>query len=217
MDRPDHSSEESTCDTHIAVDLAELSQEADEVDRLLKVIKKRSAGRPLKVLVNNAAIQILGKTGALSLSDWHSTMAVNVLAPALLSQAMLNELELANGSIINVASIHARLTKPGFVAYATSKAALVGLTRSMAVDLGSRVRVNAIAPAAIDTEMLRAGFEGKETAYKELSASHPIGRIGRPEEVAQAALFLASDSAGFVTGAILDLDGGIGSVLHDPA
>ena len=170
----------------------------------------------LKVLVNNAAVQILGDSAELTVASWQRTLEVNVLAPFLLTQALLQHLEHAKGSVINIASVHARLTKPGFVAYATSKAALVGLTRSMAVDLGKRVRVNAICPAAIATPMLLEGFDGNEAALEQLSSMHPVGRIGTPADVASAAIFLASDQAAFMSGAILGVDGGIGGRLHDP-
>ena len=118
--------------------------------------------------------------------------------------------------MVNVASIHANLTKPGFVAYATSKAALVGLTRSMAVDLGRRVRVNAVLPAATATPMLTAGLGGA-AELEALGAMHPLGRIARPEEIAAAVVYLASEAASFVTGTVLAVDGGVGARLHDPA
>jgi NAD(P)-dependent dehydrogenase (short-subunit alcohol dehydrogenase family) len=139
------------------------------------------------------------------------------VAPLHLAQALLSDLEAAVGSVVNIASIHAVATKPGFVCYATSKAALVGLTRAMAVDLGPRIRVNALLPAAVDTPMLRESFSGSETALGELGRMHPAGRIARPEEVARAAVFLASDQASFMTGAAVHVDGGIAGRLHDPS
>jgi NAD(P)-dependent dehydrogenase (short-subunit alcohol dehydrogenase family) len=118
--------------------------------------------------------------------------------------------------VVNIASVHAQLTKPGFAAYATSKSALVGLTRSLAVDLEGVVRVNCISPGATGTPMLVAGFEGREEALSQLGQCHPLGRIAAPEEVARVAVFLASDDASFIDGAVLDVDGGIGARLHDP-
>ena len=171
----------------------------------------------LSVLVNNAAVQILGSTETLSESAWRETFDVNVLAPFLLVQQLLPELESARGCVINVSSIHASLTKPGFVGYASSKAALVGLTRSLAVDLGGRVRVNAICPAAIgDTPMLEEGFAREPEARAQLAGVHPAGRLGAPKDVARCALFLAAGGSEFLTGAVLGLDGGIASRLHDP-
>lgn len=174
------------------------------------------AGR-LDVLVNNAAVQILGSTETLSEASWRESFDVNVLAPFLLVQQLLPLLERARGCVINVSSIHATLTKPGFVGYASSKAALVGLTRSLAVDLGGRVRVNAICPAAIgDTPMLEDGFAGMPEPRARLAGAHPAGRLGAPGDVARCALFLAAAGSDFLTGAVLGLDGGIASRLHDP-
>ena len=107
---------------------------------------------------HNGKDAVLGSFEQLSASDWHETMAVNLLAPVAISRALLPELKRQHGSIVHIGSIHSQLTKPGFTAYATSKAALAGLTRAMAVELGGSVRVNAIEPAAIATPMLAAGF-----------------------------------------------------------
>lgn len=170
---------------------------------------------PLDVLVNNAAVQILGGTDSLTRQDWQATLQVNLLAPFLLAQALLPELERGEGGVINISSIHARLTKKDFVAYATSKAALSGLTRAMAVDLGARVRVNAIEPAAIETDMLKAGFESESERYAQLADCHPVGRIGRPEEVARLALAMAEGGMEFWQGACIGLDGGIAGRLFD--
>ncbi len=169
----------------------------------------------LDVLINNAAVQLLDRTEDIKLDDWMETLNVNLTGPLLLSKLFLNRLEERQGCIINIASIHHQLTKPRFVSYATSKSALVGLTKALAVDLEGRVRVNAISPAAIETEMLRAGFRGKEKALKKLQKVHPVQRIGYPEEVARLALFLASENNGFIHGANIQLDGGISSVLKD--
>ena len=199
-------------------------QDLDDLVRSLQ-LQNEMAGRlamvlgdrPLGCLVNNAALQIVRPLEQLSGEDWQRSLNINVLAPFLLTKLLLPRLELAHGSVINIASIHATLTKPEFVAYATSKAALVGLTRSMAVELGSRVRVNAICPAAIDTDMLKAGFVGREREYAQLEAAHPVGRIGTPDEVANFAVILASARFQFMSGGIYNLDGAISSRLHDPA
>ncbi len=169
----------------------------------------------LHVLINNAAVQALDGLEHLKLDDWNHTMAVNLTGPLLLSQHFLDQLEEVNGSIINIGSIHQQLTKRRFISYATSKSALIGLTKALAVDLEGRVRVNAISPAAIETAMLLAGFDGNEGALDELRKIHPVQRIGYPGDVAKLALFLASESSGFIHGANLSLDGGISSVLKD--
>src|SRR5690606_38684558 len=134
----------------------------------------------------------------------------------LLTQAFLNPLRRNSGCIVNVGSVHAQATKPEFVTYATMTSALHSRTRALAVDLGPRVRAVCLAPAAIATPMLQEGFVGREVAFAELGACHPAGRVGSPEEVAQAVTFLLSDRAGFLTGATLYLDGGILCRLHDP-
>ena len=108
----------------------------------------------LHCLINNAALQILGGVDSLSRSEWQTTLNVNLQAPFFLAQAFASKLEAANGSIINISSIHAKLTKRNFVAYATSKAALSGMTRAMAVDLGPRIRVNAIEQRRLKQKML---------------------------------------------------------------
>ena len=195
-----------SCADHVSADLRDLDAVRSLATRFPDIA----------VLINNAAVQRLAGTEQISTDDWSDTLAVNVTAPLLLTQVFLPALERNRGSVINIASIHASLTKPAFVAYATSKAALVGMTRSMAVDLGGRVRVNAVCPAAVDTPMLRAGFEGREDAFAELAAAHPIRRIGLPDEIAALAVFLASNAAGFITGAVLNVDGGISARLHDP-
>ncbi|MEF8756289.1 MAG: SDR family oxidoreductase [Accumulibacter sp.] len=204
------------CDFYLAADLISLVNDQACADCIVGAVREALHGRGLNVLINNAAIQILGGADSLRREDWRTTLDVNLLAPFLLTQALLPELEAVKGSVINVGSIHARLTKKNFVAYATSKAALAGMTRALAVDLGPRVRVNAIEPAAVETDMLRAGFVGNSEAYRQLLSHHPQLRIGQPTEVARLALAIANGGMDFLHGACLSLDGGIGGCLHDP-
>lgn len=200
------------CDIReLAVDAGKRLRLAEEIGALLD-----AEGCALAGLINNAAIQILGGVTTLSEQQWRETLETNLLAPFFLAQAFLPRLEASHGAVINISSIHEKLTKTGFVAYATSKSALSGLTRAMAVDLGSRVRVNAICPAAIHTPMLEAGFAEKPEAFTALHEAHPSGRIGTPDEVAQLARYLVSDAPPFLTGSCLGLDGGIAGRLHDP-
>ena len=172
--------------------------------------------KPLRALINNAAVQQLGHLSELSSSQLSETMHVNVIAPLLLAKEFLPELEANEGSVVNIGSVHAQATKPGFAAYATSKAALHGMSRALAVDLGPKVRVNTLAPAATSTGMLLAGFEGNEAAYAALEDVHPLKRIAEPSEIAQLALLLTSSELRFVTGSTFYADGGILSRLHDP-
>ena len=174
-------------------------------------------GVRLQGIVNNAAVQILGGVEDLSLQDFEDTLRVNLSAPLMLTQLFLPELKLSRGSVINIGSIHAKLTKTDFVSYSTSKSALRGLTQAMAVDLGPKgIRVNVIEPAALGTEMLKAGFEGKNDQLVQLQNFHPTGTIGDPAEVAKLSVFLMSPDCPFMTGAVVPLDGGIGVRLHDP-
>jgi NAD(P)-dependent dehydrogenase (short-subunit alcohol dehydrogenase family) len=204
------------CDAFVQADLQTLCQVTEYRQQVIQTIRGHLRGEGLHGLINNAAVQIVKATDDLTVEDWHITLDVNLLAPFLLTQALLPELEQASGSVVNVASIHAQLTKPGFVCYATSKAALVGLTKSMAVDLGPRVRVNAICPAAVETPMLLAGFEGQPEALEELLAKHPLKTIGKPKEIAEVALFLVSPRSSFMTGEIVGISGGIAARLNDP-
>ena len=194
--------------------LNDIKHRAEFRSKILETLSTENA--ELSGLINNAAIQILGGVDSLTASDWTETLETNLVAPFILSQLFLQELEDANGAIVNISSIHEKLTKPGFVAYATSKSALSGLTRSMAVDLGPRIRVNAICPAAIQTSMLEAGFSGRPQQFAALHQSHPAGRIGMPDEVANIARYLVADAPEFLTGSCLGLDGAIAGRLHDP-
>ena len=180
-------------------------------------VKSALAGRPLGAIVNNAAVQITGGVDRLTPSDFMESLTVNLAAPFVLVRTFLKDLKRARGSVVNIGSVHATLTKPCFAAYAASKAGLLGLTRALALELGpAGVRVNIIQPAATRTGMLIAGFKGDSNKFGRLAGYHPLGRIAEPREIANAALFLVSDQAAFMTGAAIDLDGGISARLHDP-
>ncbi|MBL8474350.1 MAG: SDR family oxidoreductase [Rhodocyclaceae bacterium] len=203
------------CHRYLVADLAGYVQDEHYAHGIDSVLHSELEGQ-LDVLINNAAIQILATTAGLTRDDWRKTLDVNLLAPFLLVQAMLPELCAARGSVINIGSIHARLTKKQFTAYATSKAALAGMTRALAVDLGPQVRINAIEPAAIETDMLKAGFATNPKNYAQLKAYHPQQRIGTPKEVARLALAIADGGMDFLHGSCIGLDGGIAGTLHDP-
>ena len=205
------------CQTWIPADLAYLCQYAGLLEAFTTSVLSATAGSALMAIVHNAALQRLGSFEQLSASDWHQTLVVNLLAPVAISRALLPQLQRHHGSIVHIGSIHSQLTKPGFTAYATSKAALAGLTRAMAVELGGSVRVNAIEPAAISTSMLEAGFADTPDLKAKLEAFHPTGAIGTPADVARAVLFLLDPANRFLNGCVLPLGGGIHSRLHDPA
>lgn len=201
----------------VLTDLEAVGADHAAGERLGQQLAQLVERRGLKALVNNAAVQILANFSELDLAAFHKTLNVNVLAGFRLAQLLAPRLEESRGAIVNIGSIHSRLTKRQFVAYATSKAALEGMGRALAVELGDRVRVNTIRPAAIATEMLREGFAGAPEKLEELAAHHPSGRLGLPEEVARLAVWLAGDEARFINGAAIDIDGAIGARLHDPS
>jgi NAD(P)-dependent dehydrogenase (short-subunit alcohol dehydrogenase family) len=200
----------------IAADLVELSTDNLALKGFGAAVRARLEGSTLSLLVNNAATQRLGATENVSTEDWTQSIAVNLSAPFRLVQEFLKDLRHAKGSVINIGSVHAQATKKEFVVYATSKAAVHGLTRALAVDLGPDVRVLCLAPAAVDTDMLRAGFEGRPADFSLLSSAHPLGRIANPEEIGRVAVVVADEPFLFATGSVVWLDGGILSRLYDP-
>jgi NAD(P)-dependent dehydrogenase (short-subunit alcohol dehydrogenase family) len=202
----------------ITTDICDCVSDTQKRRALVTRIQDELENKNLRLcgLINNAATQILGGVESLDFNSWDLTLKTNLLAPFFLVQAFLLELEKAKGAVVNISSIHEKLTKIGFVAYATSKSALSGLTRAMAIDLGDRVRVNAICPAAIHTPMLAAGFADRPDAFAALHGAHPTGRIGLPEEVAHLARYLIAEAPDFLNGSCLGLDGGISGRLHDP-
>ena len=203
-------------DDFVALDLLDVANERADKSEFAAMLLAACTDAPLHVLVNNAAKQSLGRLNDLNAADFRDSLAVNAVAPAVLSQWLSGDLAANNGSIVNIGSIHAELTKPEFSAYATSKAALRGLTQALAVELGSQVRCNLIEPAAVATPMLQAGFENDEQSFATLAGYHPVGRIGQVDEIAALAVFLASAQAGFINGAVFGIDGGIRHRLHDP-
>lgn len=198
------------------LDLEKIALSEEFSNEFYEKVSEITQGEGIATLVNNAAIQILAPSKEMSREQWNQSFNVNLTAPFFLSQLFLEDLEGHSGSIVNISSIHATQTKKNFVAYATTKAALSSMTRNMVLDLGNRIRINAIEPAAIATEMLKAGFEGKEDKFRQLEEFHPIGRVGTPKEVAKLAVFLSSDDAGFVQGACISASGGISGCLSDP-
>jgi NAD(P)-dependent dehydrogenase (short-subunit alcohol dehydrogenase family) len=210
------SADSQCCDDYIQTDFSVLVKNSVAREDFSKALLGLLAQYELKALINNSATQILAPMDQLTFEDFQETLGVNVSIPFLLSKICLGELEKANGSIVNVGSIHAKLTKKNFIAYATSKGALETMTKAMAVDIGDRVRVNLIAPAAIETDMLKAGFVGAQEKYIELEQYHPVGKIGAPGELAEFVSLLVVGGFNFLNGAVIDYSGGIHSKLHDP-
>lgn len=166
----------------------------------------------LDCIVSNAADQRGTTLEETPIALFDAIQAVNVRAPYLFAQAGLEHLKVTQGSIINMGSLVGNQPIPERVAYSTSKAALAGLTRALATDLGRYgVRVNCIAPGHIMTkgeETWREQFSPEE--QRVFFSHYPLERVGHPHEIATVALFLASDAASFITGATIPVDGGMG-------
>jgi NAD(P)-dependent dehydrogenase (short-subunit alcohol dehydrogenase family) len=167
----------------------------------------------IHVLFNNAGIIRRASVVELSEADWDRVMAVNVKAIFLMSREVIPLMEKnAGGSIINMASGWGLAGGPRAAVYCASKGAVVLLTKAMAIDHGpQKIRVNCICPGDTDTAMLRNEAEQlgePSTRFLAEATKRPLGRVGKPEEIAQAALYLASDAASFVTGTALVVDGG---------
>ena len=175
----------------------------------------RLLGR-LDIVYNNAGVGSTGSVVDATEEDWDRCFAVNAKGTYLTSQAAIPHLEAAGGgSIINQASVAALVGIQGFAAYCAAKGAVVSLTRAMAIDLAPMgIRVNALCPGTVYTPLMEPlmrerGGGSIERGLEITAAKYPIGRLGTPVEIANAALFLASDDAGFVTGAIFTVDGGM--------
>jgi len=183
-------------------------------DDCLAATQKVSADRgSLDVLVNNAGIGHVGTILETSSVDLDRLYAVNVRGIFDLTKAFIGGMiERKSGVIINVASIGGIVAIRDRIAYCTTKFAVVGLTKCIALDHAlDGIRANAICPGRVETDFVRrrlAEYPDPKKAYEEMASTQAIGRMGRPEEIAAAVLYLASDEASFVTGTALEIDGG---------
>lgn len=175
----------------------------------------------MDILVNSAGIQRYGTVVDTPENVWQQVMDVNVKGVYLASKYAVPELSArGGGSIINIASVQAYASQANVAAYTASKGAIVALTRAMSLDHAAQgIRVNAICPASVDTPMLRASAElwkGEGSAEQTLAdwgACHPVGRIGKPREIAALAALMASDDCPFMTGSDVKVDGGVMSKI----
>ena len=179
----------------------------DDVQKLVDAALEKV--QRINVLVNNAAVLLPGTAESLSEEDFDRTFAVNVRGLWLLSRAVLPHMRASGGgSIVNIASVLSMLGARNRVAYAASKGAVMAMTRAMALDhAAENIRVNCICPGIVATEMV-ARFNLDENARRQRVAMHPMGRFGQPEDVANIAVFLASDESGWTTGSVITVDGG---------
>ncbi|HZS10450.1 MAG TPA: SDR family oxidoreductase [Blastocatellia bacterium] len=191
---------------------ADLARPAAEAEAAVERTARTFGG--INALVNNAGIQRYGNAEETSLELWQEVLAINLTAAFVVSRACIPHLRRAGGgSIVNVGSVQSHGSQRGAVAYVTSKHALLGLTRAMAVDYaGEGIRTNCVCPGTVDTPMFRwsASLDADpESVIAACEQMHPVGRIARPEEVAEVIAFLLSDAASFVNGAAIDVDGGL--------
>lgn len=192
---------------YVSADVSKAGEVGALVDEVL------DAWGRLDILVNNAGIYVQGDAAETSLEDWERILAVNLTGPFLCTQyAIPAMLRNGGGVIVNVASEAGLVGIKGQVAYNVSKGGLIALTRSCAVDLAaSGIRVNSVCPGTTFTPLVEAAVNRADDpaqARRHLEEIRPLNRLGTPEEIATAILYLASDEAGYATGSILSIDGG---------
>jgi len=171
----------------------------------------------IDTLVNNAAVQVNKTVADTSFEEWNTQMSVNAGGVFLCSKLFLPHLKITRGNIVNMSSVNGYFVEPSCAGYCATKAAIIGLTKAMAIDHGHEgIRVNCICPGYIDAGLAEGYFQSQANpvqARVDAGKLHALWRIGKPAEVAQVAIFLASDDASFVTGSTYVVDGGFGSGL----
>lgn len=210
-----HENSKCKCDIYLQLNLAIYPQKKILRNKLKKIITKINKKNKLFCIINNAAVQKVKNIAEITPDDLNETYNVNLFSPLFILQDLLEMLKENRGNVINISSVHSNLTKPKFSSYASSKAALSSLTKSLAIEIGEMVRVNGIEPGAIETSMLREGFLNKSDKLEELINYQPMKKIGQPKDIAKLALNMACDYD-LMNGANIQIDGGISACLHDP-
>jgi len=184
----------------------------EQVEQAFAQVHERFGG--VDVLVNNAGIQRYSTVTKTSEQEWDYVLGVNLKGAFLCAKhAIPSMLERGGGVVVNVSSVQAFLSQTNVAPYTTSKTALLGLTRSIAVDYAPTVRCVAVCPGTVDTPMFRSAIQespDSEAVVRECIDMHPVHRLGTPEEVAELIMYLSSDKAGFMTGQTFRIDGGLG-------
>lgn len=212
LEKLDHNNSATTASVRDNVVLPGDLTDAHYCDTLPKRAKEQLGG--LDIVVNNAGIIRRGKITEASDEDFDLSMAINVEAPFRICRAAIPLMAKNNGgAIVNTASCWGLYPGPDHPVYVMSKAALASLTQCLGRDHAHQgIRVNAVCPNEVDTPMLRSGFETRgletDTAIQDLDRSVPLGRIAKPQDIADVVLFLASDQSRYVCGALLEVNGG---------
>ncbi len=188
----------------------EVSSETDVKAAVEQAVAKFGT---VDVLVNNAGIDVSSRVPDMSASAWDRVLAVNLKGAFLFSKYVIPHMRVRGGAIVNISSVHAFVSYEGYAAYDASKAGLIALTRTLALDHGrDGIRVNAICPGYISTPMTDEWLKEQPdpaATLKEVLSFHPLGRMGTMRDVADAALFLASDASAFISGTYLVVDGAL--------
>lgn len=191
----------------VEVDVRRIEQIQDAVQLVIDKWKK------IDVLINNAGIEFVSPLEEMKEEDWDRVMDTNLKSLFLVTKTVLPYLKETKGVIVNTASQLGMVVSSSFLAYTSSKAAVINFSRSLALETAEAgIRVNSICPGAIDTPLLQRQFadgkKGPQGTMQDLVSMHPLGRLGRPEEIAGPILFLCSEDSSFMTGSTLVVDGG---------
>jgi NAD(P)-dependent dehydrogenase (short-subunit alcohol dehydrogenase family) len=193
--------------TYVRADMAD----PDDCEALIGAAVDHYGG--IDVLVNNAAVQTETGAGEATVDDWNWVLDIDFRGYWLAAKHAAAAMD--RGAVVNVSSNHALHTTPGLFPYNAVKAGIDGMTRAMALDFGPGVRVNAVNSGWVLVERTREEVASGPFTVEEVAALHPVGRMGQPEDIAAAVAYLASEEAGFVTGATLAVDGGRSAVMYD--
>jgi 3-oxoacyl-[acyl-carrier protein] reductase len=181
----------------------------EDITRLLADTKSAFGGR-LDILVNNAGVYEFAPLEAVTPELFHRQFNINVLGLLLTTQAALPLFPATGGSVINISSIVAKNALPGTTVYSATKAAVDSITRVLSVELGAKkIRVNSINPGMVDTEGARTAGVIESDLHKKVESETPLGRIGQPQDIATAAVFLASDESSWLSGEAIVIAGGM--------
>jgi len=186
---------------------ADISKDADAKRISEEAVK--AYGR-IDILVNNAAAFVFKALEEATVEDWQRALSINIMGTALCTKYAVEHMKrVGGGAVVNVGSVHGFVGQPGYIPYAATKAALVQMSRNMAIELGPfNIRVNCACPGAVLTDHTLHRLKELGMTPEDLGAQQPLKRGSQPRESASAILFLASDDASFVTGAFLMVDGG---------